>query len=110
MDVSLSSCGFPRKDHLILPECYPRCSSCEALFCEGAWRWSHWNSPRHYINKNAVYTKVHNELKAERTIQEMCELLQKRYRNTIVEQDPRLMKRLVKPGIGFFSFQTAMFK
>jgi transposase, IS6 family len=30
-----------------------------------------------------------------------------KYLNTIVEQGHRFIKRLVKPGMGFFSFETA---
>jgi transposase-like protein len=35
------------------------------------------------------------------------ELRQKKYLNNIVEQDHRGIKRLVKPGMGFGSFNTA---
>jgi transposase-like protein len=30
-----------------------------------------------------------------------------KYLNNIVEQDHRFIKRLIKPGLGFFSFQSA---
>lgn len=30
-----------------------------------------------------------------------------KYLNNLVEQDHRFIKRLVKPGMGFFSFETA---
>jgi len=36
-----------------------------------------------------------------------CELRQCKYLNNLVEQDHRFIKRLVKPGLGFFSFETA---
>jgi transposase, IS6 family len=36
-----------------------------------------------------------------------CELRQSKYLNNLVEQDHRFIKRLVKPGMGFFSFDTA---
>ncbi len=36
-----------------------------------------------------------------------CELRQSKYLNSLVEQDHRFMKRLVKLGMGFFSFETA---
>jgi IS6 family transposase len=36
-----------------------------------------------------------------------CELRQRNYRNNLIEQDHRFIKRLVKPGMGFFSFETA---
>jgi transposase, IS6 family len=35
------------------------------------------------------------------------ELRQIKYLNNLVEQDHRFIKRLVKPGIGFFSAETA---
>jgi transposase-like protein len=34
-------------------------------------------------------------------------LRQSKYLNNLVEQDHRFIKRLVKPGLGFFSFETA---
>jgi len=36
-----------------------------------------------------------------------CELRQSKYLNNVVEQDHRFIKRLVKPGMGFFSNLTA---
>jgi transposase-like protein len=30
-----------------------------------------------------------------------------KYLNNLIEQDHRFIKRLVKPGMGFFSFETA---
>ncbi len=77
------------------------------------WGSRHFYPPKGCVAKkkadllNAAYPKAHNELKAERTIPETCELRQKKYLNNIVEQDHRFIKRLVKPGMGFFSFQTA---
>ncbi len=35
------------------------------------------------------------------------ELLQNKYLNNRIEQDHRFIKRLVKPGMGFGSFNTA---
>ena len=35
------------------------------------------------------------------------ELRQVKYLNNLIEQDHRFIKRLVKPGMGFFSFETA---
>jgi transposase-like protein len=59
------------------------------------------------VDKNAAYPKAFNELQAERAIPEGCELRQVKYLNNIVEQDHRFIKRRVKPGLGFFSFETA---
>ena len=36
-----------------------------------------------------------------------CELRQVKYLNNNIEQDHRFIKRLVKPGMGFASFNTA---
>jgi len=36
-----------------------------------------------------------------------CELRQSKYLNNLVEQDHRFIKRLVKLGMGFFTFATA---
>ena len=35
------------------------------------------------------------------------ELRQVKYLNNLIEQDHRFLKRRVKPGLGFFSFETA---
>ncbi len=59
------------------------------------------------VDKNAAYPKAVKELKAEGTITDPCELRQVKYLNNIVEQDHRVIKRLVKPGLGFFAFETA---
>ena len=59
------------------------------------------------VDTNAAYPRAISELKAEGAIAERCELRQVKYLNTIVEQDHRFIKRRVKPGLGFFSFETA---
>ncbi len=59
------------------------------------------------VDKNAAYPKAFNELQAEGAIADSCELRQVKYLNTIVEQDHRFIKRRVKPGLGFFSAETA---
>jgi transposase-like protein len=59
------------------------------------------------VDKNAAYPKAFYELKGEGTMPQACELRQVKYLNNIVEQDHRFIKRLVKPGLGFFSLQTA---
>ncbi len=47
------------------------------------------------------------DLKATEMLAESVELRQVKYLNNLVEQDRRFIKRLVKPAMGFFSFQTA---
>jgi transposase, IS6 family len=59
------------------------------------------------VDKNAAYPKAFNELLAMGTLAALCELRQNKYLNNLVEQDHRFIKRLVKPGLGFFSLETA---
>ena len=59
------------------------------------------------VDKNAAYPKAMAELKAAGLLAEPVELRQVKYLNNIVEQDHRFIKRLVKPGMGFFSVETA---
>ncbi len=59
------------------------------------------------VDKNAAYPKAFKELKDEGALADSCELRQVKYLNNVVEQDHRFIKRRVKPGLGFFSFETA---
>jgi len=59
------------------------------------------------VDKYAAYPKAFRELKAAGLMPENGELRQVKYLNHVIEQDHRFIKRLVKPGMGFFSFQTA---
>lgn len=59
------------------------------------------------VDKNAAYPKAVAALKAAGALPEHVELRQVKYLNNLVEQDHRFIKRLVKPGMGFFSFETA---
>ncbi len=58
------------------------------------------------VDKNAAYPAV-DELKEKEELSEQVELRQNKYLNNIVEQDHRFIKRLVKSGMGFGSFNTA---
>jgi transposase-like protein len=58
------------------------------------------------VDKNAAYPKAIDELKADKELPQTVKLRQKKYLNNIVEQDHRGIKRLVKPGMGFGSFNT----
>ena len=65
---------------------------------------SHMVTPRVItVDKNAAYPKAFKELKAAGAFAASCELRQSKYLNNLVEQDHRFIKRLVKPGMGFFS-------
>ena len=45
--------------------------------------------------------------KEEKLLSKDCALRTVKYLNNIIEQDHRLLKRLIKPGLGFASFDTA---
>jgi IS6 family transposase len=59
------------------------------------------------VDKHAAYPKAIAELKAAGILAEQVELRQVKYLNNLIEQDHRFIKRLVKPGMGFFSVETA---
>jgi len=59
------------------------------------------------VNKNAAYPKAIDELKEKEELSTKVELRQNKYLNNQIEQDHRFIKRLVKPGMGFGSFNTA---
>ena len=68
---------------------------------------SHTITPR-VINVDQIpaYPKAVDELKAEGQLPQGCQLRPVKYLNNLIEQDHRFIKRLVKAGLGFFSFQT----
>jgi transposase, IS6 family len=69
---------------------------------------AHTSEPRVInVDKNAAYPKAIAELKAEGRIPESCLLRQVKYLNNVIEQDHRFIKRVTKPGMGFFSLETA---
>lgn len=59
------------------------------------------------VDKNAAYPKAIEQLKEKQQLPEQVELRQNKYLNNLVEQDHRGIKRLVTPGMGFGSFNTA---
>ena len=59
------------------------------------------------VDKHAAYPKAEALLKATGMLPESVELRQVTYLNNLIEQDHRFIKRLVKPGLGFFSMETA---
>ena len=68
----------------------------------------HTSTPRVItVDKNSAYPKALKELKAAKKLPKSVKLRQIKYLNNIVEQDHRGIKRLVKPGMGFGSFNTA---
>jgi transposase-like protein len=59
------------------------------------------------VDKNAAYPKAVETLKALEHLAADCELRQVKYLNNLIEQDHRFIKRRTRPGLGFFSFDTA---
>jgi transposase, IS6 family len=59
------------------------------------------------VDKNAAYPKAIAELKIAGVLPQHMELRQVKYLNNLIEQDHRFIKRLTKPGMGFFSFEIA---
>ncbi|MEL6492685.1 MAG: IS6 family transposase [Cyanobacteria bacterium J06621_3] len=69
---------------------------------------SHTIAPRVItVDKNAAYPPATAELKADEALTETTETRQSKYLNNTIEQDHRFIKRRVKPGLGFGSFNTA---
>lgn len=59
------------------------------------------------VDKNPADPKAVKELIAAKKLAQIVKLRQSKYLNNIVEQDHQAIKRLVKPGMGFGSFNTA---
>ncbi len=59
------------------------------------------------VDKNSSCPKALSELKEEGPLAPHSDLRQVNYLNNLVEQEHRYIKRLVKPGLGYFSFETA---
>ncbi|MBD2023778.1 IS6 family transposase [Leptolyngbya sp. FACHB-711] len=59
------------------------------------------------VDKNAAYPVAIDALKAEETIEKETELRQSKYLNNIIEQDHRNIKRIMKPMMGFRTFNSA---
>jgi transposase, IS6 family len=69
---------------------------------------SHTTTPRVInVDRNPAYPKAVDELKAEGQLPQGCQLRPVKYLNNLIEQDHRFIKRLLKAGLGFFSFSTA---
>lgn len=59
------------------------------------------------VDQNAAYPVAMDELQEDKTLKAETELRQSKYLNNVIEQDHRNIKRIVKPMIGFQSFNTA---
>jgi transposase-like protein len=78
-----------------------------ARFFRKVLKGQHTGSPRVItVDKNAAYPAAIDALKADETIEKETELRQSKYLNNIVEQDHRAIKRIVKPMMGFKTFNS----
>ncbi len=59
------------------------------------------------VDQNAAYPVAIEMLKGDEGIDQKTELRQSKYLNNIVEQEHRNIKRIVKPMMGFKSFNSA---
>jgi transposase-like protein len=59
------------------------------------------------VDKNAAYPVGMEALKGDETLAAETKLRQSKYLNNVLEQDHRAIKRIVKPMMGFKSFNTA---
>jgi transposase-like protein len=59
------------------------------------------------VDKNPAYISAVHDLKQEDLLPDHRKRRPNRNMNNMVEQDHRFMKRLIRPGLGFGSYQTA---
>ena len=58
------------------------------------------------VDKNAAYPPAIDDLKEDKLLSDKCQYRTSKYLNNLIEQDHRFIKRRVKPGLGFASYQT----
>ncbi len=79
-----------------------------ARFLRKVLKGQHTQDPRGItVDKNTAYPAAMETLKADETIEKETELRQSKYLNHGVEQDHRSIKRIVKPMMGFKTFNAA---
>jgi len=57
--------------------------------------------------KHAAYPPALAALQQDKRLPPSTELRQNKYLNNVIEQDHRFLQRVIKPGLGFKSFNTA---
>lgn len=107
MKISLPCRGFNEQHTGLYVECKARWQSRREFFCK-VLKAQHKQSPRELaVDKNAAYPVTMETLKRDETLAAQTELRKSKYLNNMVEQDRRAIKRIVKPMMGFKSFNTA---
>jgi transposase-like protein len=85
-----------------------RDGSSAARFFRKTLKAAHTQPPRVInVDKSAAYPSAVETLQDEEALSKTVELRQNKYLNNVVEQDHRNVKRIVKPMMGFHSFNTA---
>ncbi|HEY9845512.1 MAG TPA: DDE-type integrase/transposase/recombinase [Candidatus Caenarcaniphilales bacterium] len=59
-------------------------------------------------DKQTAYPPAFAELQEDKILPLSTELGQNKYLNNMIEQDHRFLQKVIKPGLGFKSFTTAM--
>jgi transposase, IS6 family len=78
-------------------------------FFRKALKQAHTVNPRTItVDKNAAYPIAARTMKRDGELWRFTKLRQVKFLNNIVEQDHRRIKRLVRPGLGFKSFTSAL--
>lgn len=79
-----------------------------ARFFRKVLKGQHTQTPRVInVDKNAAYPVAIEALKADEAIEKETELRQSKYLNNVIEQDHRHIKHIVKPMMGFKTFNSA---
>jgi transposase-like protein len=78
------------------------------VFFEKALGAAHTVTPRVInVDKHAAYPMAVETIKTNQQLPSDCVLRQVKYLNNLIEQGHRFIKRRTRPGLGFFSFETA---
>src|SRR5712692_8192234 len=102
-------------DHIHRLPCWMHCAvrcgsiknaSAGPVWSHGQWRMTHAGPPALALTASCTDACCAFPLH-EKEPAESVELRQVNYLNNLVEHDHRFIKRLVKPGLGFFSLETA---
>ncbi len=59
------------------------------------------------VDQHAAYPPAFDTFQQDKTLPQSTELRQNKYLHNVIEQDHRFLQRLIKPGLGFKSFNTA---
>ncbi|MEP0915115.1 IS6 family transposase, partial [Leptolyngbya sp. GB1-A1] len=85
-----------------------RDSKAAARFLRKVLKGQHTHAPRVItVDKNAAYPVAIETLKEDEMIDQETELRQSKYLNNVIEQDHRNIKRIMKPMMGFRTFNSA---